>query len=325
MVGSNTQCAFCGYPISDNPVRTSSGAICCSDYCRGSYEGGDAPYAGQFGFKRFSTGVSVLDSLLPQGIPTNSFVLLAGEEGIRHRSLQTELVWRTLTRGEPAVVMTFVDPPVAIVEHFLTFGWNVIPFLESGDLRIIDCFTSRLREDHQEPTHQVDWNEYLNSIVDEAVAHVHDTNNFRKVEDTLHAQLEEMGMMGQGLVAVDSLNEARAQGGEFDTKQFIKEVRGDICSRKFVPIFASTTRTGDQLADDSAYLFDGIVEMRHNESLVDGVRLKQISIRKLDGVLYRPHWVAYENSGAAGFQSFDPATEFSTVYGMQTTPAPRTN
>jgi KaiC/GvpD/RAD55 family RecA-like ATPase len=268
----------------------------------------------------------VLDSLLPHGIPSNSFVLLAGEEGIRHRGLQTELIWRTLTSGEPAIVMSFVDPPVAVVEHFLAFGWNVIPFLESGDLRIIDCFTSRLREDHQTPTHQVEWNEFLAGVVDDAVSQVRETSNFRKVEDTLHAQLEEMTMMGSGLVTIDSLNEAEAQGGEFDTKQFIKEVRGDICSRKFVPIFASTTRTEDgHLADQCDYLFDGIVEMRRTESLIDGVRLKQLCIRKLDGVLYRPHWVAYEQNGAAGFQSFDPATEFSTVYGTPTTPAPRSS
>lgn len=324
IVASNTQCAFCGYPIPETPVRTPSGAICCSDYCRTSYEAGDDPFAGQFGFKRFSTGVSVLDSLLPQGIPSNSFVLLAGEKGIRHRGLQTELLWRTLTRGEPALVMTFVDPPVAIVEHFLTFGWNVIPYLESGDLRIIDCFTSRLREDHQKPAHQVDWNEFLAGVLDDAVSQVRDTSNFREVEDTLHAQLEKMKMMGRGLVAIDSLNEAEMQGREFETSQFIKEVRGDVCSRKFVPIFASTARTEDgQLADECAYLFDGIVEMRRNESLVDGVRLKQLSIRKLDGVLYRPHWVAYENNGSAGFQLFDPASEFSSVYGTPTTPAPR--
>ena len=309
-------CAFCGYEIPTTPTRSASGESCCSERCRRALDAGEKPFAGRFGFKRFSTGVSALDSLLPQGIPTNSFILLAGPEGIRHRGLQTELLWRTLVRGDPAIIITFVDPPVAIVEHFLTFGWNVLPFLESADLRIIDCFTSRLRDEHQTPDHQVKWNDFLGDFLDESVSIIRDTGDFRAVEDRLHVQLEDADMTGTGIVVIDSLNEAEVQGREFETKQFIKEVRGDVCSRKFVPIFASTTRTDDgQLAGDAAYLFDGIVEMRRTERLVEGVRLKQLSIRKLDGVRYRPHWVAYENAGATGFQLFDPETALQSVYG----------
>jgi KaiC/GvpD/RAD55 family RecA-like ATPase len=256
-------------------------------------------------------------------MPANSFVLLAGEGGIRHRGLQTELLWRALVRGEPALVVTFVDPPVAIVEHFLEFGWNVLPFLESGALSIIDCYTNRLREDHQTPSHQIGWNEFLVDVLDGSVSVVRDTGNFREVENELHTHLEDSDMAGTGFVVIDSLNEAEIQGREFKTKQFIKEVRGDVCSRKFVPIFASTTRTKEgQIADESAYLFDGIVDMRHNESLIEGVRLKQLSIRKLDGVIYRPHWVAYENAGSGGFQIFDPESDFTAIDGTPPTQHP---
>lgn len=296
----------------------------CSDHCREAHETGAEPFSNRYDFKHFMTGVSVLDSLLPYGVPTNSFVLLAGEEGIRHRGLQTELIWRTLTRGEPAIVLTFVDSPVAVVEHFLTFGWNVLPFLESNDLRIIDCFTSRLRDEHQEPKHQVDWNEHLRGLLDESVAMVRETTNFRAVEDHLHDLIEEIDMMGEGLVVIDSLNEARVQGHESRMDQFIKEIRGDICSRKFIPIFTSTTSDADTgVRDEYGYLFDGIVEMRGNESMIPGVRLKQLSIRKMDGVLYRPYWVTYENTVPGGFSAFDPHSELDTVYGSYARSADR--
>lgn len=314
------QCAFCGYDLPTTPARSSSGVTYCSDHCRSAHERGDEPFVGRLGFKQFSTGVAALDSLLPYGMPANSFVLLVGADDTRHRGLQTELIWRTLTRGEPAIVMTFVDPPVAIVEHFLTFGWNVFPFLESGALSIIDCYTNRLRQEHQTPDHQVEWNDFLAGFLDESVSVVRDSSNFREVENVLHEKLEEADMTGTGLVTIDSLNEAEIQGRKSETEQFVKEVRGDVCSRKFVPIFASVTRTMDsQIADGSAYLFDGIVEMRRNDSLIDGTRLKQLSIQKLDGALYRPHWVAYEIAGSAGFQIFDPESDLSAVYGSPTT------
>jgi len=309
-------CAFCGYRTSTAPVQTPSGASCCSEQCRTAYENDEQPFTEGVDYKWFSPGVSVLDSLLPQGIPANSFVLLAGVEGIRHRGLQTELVWRTLTREEPAIIVTFVDPAVAIVEHFLTFGWNVLPFLEAGDLHIIDCFTSRLRDEHQTPKHQAAWNEFLGRFLDGSVTVIEEPSNLRAMEDALHSRLEAAEMIGQGIVIIDSLNEVERQGQETETNQFIKEVRGDICSRKFVPIFASATTTErGRIEKENTYLFDGIVEMRRNESLIEGVRLKQLSVRKMDGVLYHPDWIAYENATGSGFQMFDPVADLTTVYG----------
>lgn len=319
-------CQFCGYEVSGAPVRTSSGARCCSMRCRDAFEAGEEPFAGRMGFKYFTPGVSALDSLLPQGVPANSFLILTGDGGIRHRGLQTELLWRTLLRNEPAVVITYVDPPIAIVEHFLAFGWNVLPFLESGDLRIIDCFTSRLRKEHQSPEHQAGWNEFLGTFLDDAVSMVRETGNLESVEDTLHTQLERMGMTGTGIVVIDSLNEVAIQGHESETEQFIKEVRGDICSRKFVPIFTSLTSTEhDPFTRDYTYLFDGIVRMRHNESYTDDVRLKQLSVQKMDGVLHRPHWVTYEITGPTGFRIFEPGAALSSVYGRPPGPRPTTD
>lgn len=314
--GTDT-CGFCGYRIVTTAAQTSSGIRCCSRHCRDALESGAEPFAGRADFKYFTTGVSVLDSLLPQGVPANSFIILSGAAGIRHRGLQTELLWRRLTRGEPAIVMTYVDPPIAIVEHFLKFGWNVLPYLESGDLQIIDCFTSRLREEHQTPTHQAEWNEHLGAVLDDTVTMVRETGNLESVEDTLHSLLESMDMTGSGIVVIDSLNEVEIQGHESETEQFIKEIRADICSRKFVPIFTSLTSTeNDPFTRDYRYLFDGIVEMRKTESYDDTVRLKQLHIRKMDGALYRPHYVTYEIAGPEGFQIYDPEHLLSSVYGI---------
>jgi KaiC/GvpD/RAD55 family RecA-like ATPase len=307
-------CQFCGYEITGTPHRTSDLGF-CSERCRNSFDSGQEPFVGRTGFKYFRTGVSAMDALLPDGVPANSFVLLTGTGGIRHRGIQTELLWRALTRGEPAIVMTYVDPPIAIVEHFLTFGWNVLPYLESGRLQIIDCFTSRLRKEHQSPTHQTDWNEFLTGFLDGSVSRIHETGNLEYVEDSLHTQLEEMDMLGTGIVVIDSLNEVEIQGHESETEQLIKEVRADVCTRKFVPIFTSVTSSeNDPFARDYRYLFDGIVEMRADESF--GVRLRQLGVQKMDGVPFRPHWVTYETMGQAGFQVVDPNELLAATHGV---------
>lgn len=119
----------------------------------------------------------------------------------------------------------------------------------------------------------------------------------------------------RGIVVVDSLNEVELQGHESETRQFVKEVRADVCDRRNVPIFTSvTTNESETLSIQNESLFDGIVEMRRNESAIDGVRLKQLSIRKMDGVLAHPDWVTYENTGD-GFRIFDPGVDLTTVYG----------
>lgn len=309
-------CQFCGYEITGTPHRTSEGVF-CSERCRDAFDSGQEPFAGRTGFKYFRTGVSAMDALLPDGVPANSFVLLAGTGGVRHRGLQTELLWRTLTRGEPAIVMSYVDPPVAIVEQFLTFGWNVLPYLESGRLQIIDCFTSRLRKEHQSPTDQTDWNEFIAGFLDGSVSRIHETGNLESVEDSLHTQLVDMEMVSTGIVVIDSLNEVEIQGHESETEQFIKEVRADVCSRKFVPIFTSVTGSeNDPFARDYRYLFDGIVEMRVDESVGENVRLSQLGVQKMDGVLSRPHWVTYEIMGRAGFQVVDPTELLASTHGI---------
>jgi KaiC/GvpD/RAD55 family RecA-like ATPase len=304
---SQPLCAFCGYQIPVDPIWiTDAGLAFCSDRCADAYRAGDQPFAGGDSFRLVTTGVSVLDTLLPWGMPANSIVLLAGEEGMRHRGLQTEFIWRTLQRGEHAVIVSFVDAAISIVEEFLAFGWNVLPYLETGRLHVIDCMTNRLREEHQTPEIQTDWNAYLEGFLDDAVTLVRDPTNLREVETKLHDAIETLDIVGSGAIVIDSINEASVQGREVRLEQFIKEVRTDVCKRLFVPILTSTTITEDEdFAENNAYVFDGIVDMRHNEELIPNLRLTQISIRKMDGIQYRPDWLTYQSRGTQGFVAID--------------------
>lgn len=316
------RCGFCGYGLPENTVVSDpdSSYEFCSERCHSAFESGERPFVGSRAHKRRSTGISALDTLLPWGMPANSFVLLSGESGIRHRELQTELIWRTLTGGEPAVIVSLVDPPVAIVEEFLELGWNVLPYLESERLRIVDCFTSRLRKEHQTPVRATEWSEHLRSRIEPVVTRVDDTTDMRAIENRLLEATDAVDMNGIGVVVIDSLNELETQGQRHRARQFLQEVRAEICKRLFVPIFASmTTSVEESYTREHSYFFDGIVDMRRNEDLVPNRRLKQLSIRKMDGVSYLPDWVAYENFGD-GFVIFDPG-QTDSVY-LSPSPGP---
>jgi KaiC/GvpD/RAD55 family RecA-like ATPase len=321
VAASQVQCAFCGYEIPDAPVWLGdTGPAFCSETCASSYADGEDGFAAGQSFRQFVTGVSVLDTLLPWGIPANSMVLLAGEEGMRHRGLQTEFVWRALQRGEPCIIVSFIDGAVSIVEEFLAFGWNVLPYLESGSLHIIDCMTNRLREEHQIPARQTDWNAFLDQFLDDTVTLVRDPTNLREVETKLHDTIDSLDMVGTGAIVIDSLNEASMQGRENRLEQFIKEIRTDVCKRLFVPILSSTTITEDEnFVSNNAYIFDGIIDMRHNEDLIPNVRLKQISVRKMDGIQYRPDWLTYQSRGYHGFVAIDLGALIDQATAMRTT------
>lgn len=317
------QCDFCGYALPESPVRPDpdSPHTFCTESCRSAFEDGDPPFAGRHAYKRRSTGVSALDALLPWGLPANAFVLLSGAPGIRHRELQTELLWRTLTRGEPAVVISMVDLPIGIIEEFLELGWNVLPHIEAENLQIVDCFTSRLREAHQSPVQQTEWNEHLRDRIEPVVRRVDDATDMRAIENRLLEAIDAVDMTGRGIVVIDSLNELETQGQTLQTRQFLQEIRAEICKRLFVPIFASvTTSVEESYSLEHSYFFDGIIDMQRNETAAANVWLKQLSIRKMDGVGYLPHWVAYENFGD-GFVIFDSDQAESVYLSPPTGPA----
>jgi hypothetical protein len=83
----------------------------CSRACRDALADSDRIFTEYHGFRRLETGVSVLDGALPEGVPRNSFVLLSDLPGSRVEAIQAELVWRALGRGEPAVYVSFLEPP----------------------------------------------------------------------------------------------------------------------------------------------------------------------------------------------------------------------
>ncbi|MFC7176646.1 RAD55 family ATPase [Halosegnis marinus] len=262
--------------------------------------------------------MSALDASLPQGFPRNAFVLVSSEPGTRDRALGAELVWRSLERGEPVVVVSFQEPPSAVVQQFLTLDWNVIPYLERGMLRIVDCFTYRLDGQGRDRLfdRMDEWNAYLSDVAREATTTVRDPSDIGEIGNKLDNALEAREMVDEGIVVIDSLTELGTLVQPVQAYDFVKDVRADVCKGRFVPVFAGATiggggGGGDAFPHDLTYVMDGLVELRLNDDLVADTLIKQVRIRKLNGALVVPEWRAYEYTSRLGMVPFDPAEEMA--------------
>jgi KaiC/GvpD/RAD55 family RecA-like ATPase/YHS domain-containing protein len=308
------RCDFCRLPCPETPVETDHDGETyrfCSESCRDAMADSDRVFTEYRGYRRFLPGVAGLDRPLRQGMLRNSFVLLTGQAGTRAGAVQAEIVWRALQRGEPALVVSFQEPPISIVERFLTLDWNVLPYLQNGQLEILDCLTYRL-EDHERMHDRMnEWNRYLVEVVEPATTAVRDGSDVRELRNKIDTCLDDRDVSDTGVVTIDSLTELGTIVQPVQAYDFVKDLRADVCKGRFVPVFAGATYSGDAgtFPHDLEYIADGVVDFELNGELVADTLLKRTRIRKMNGVLSISEWNAYEYTAGKGMVPFDPAAE----------------
>lgn len=309
------RCTFCGYdvPPSVPPVEADD-RLFCSTACATGHERGEESFAGAVDYKQVRLGVDVLAAGLPAGVPGNAAVLLAGEEGTRLQGLLQECVWRALERGEPAVVLSMDRPPCSLVDSFLAHGWNVLPFLESGDLVVVDLFTERLHDEPMLRRRANRWNRYLQAVLEDAVTVVRDPSDVLEIANQVDGALVDAGVGETGLVAVDYLTELAAFAQEARATNLLRELRALVCKSRYVPMLAgaSVERYEDlyptEFPHDHEYLFDGIVDLEL-ENGEDGDRRARLAVRKMDDAPVVPRWFDYEFRPGSGFVALEPSLE----------------
>jgi KaiC/GvpD/RAD55 family RecA-like ATPase len=314
-------CDFCRLPRPTDPVTMERDADVyefCTEACRDAMAETDRAFTEYHGFRRIRTGVSGIDKFLPQGFPRNSLVLLANDMGSRDDALRAELVWRALERDEPAAVVSFTEPPISVVEGFLSLDWNVLPYLESGQLHIVDCFTYRMDDrDRERMFDRMDqWNRHIYDITRPVTQTIRDPSDVSELHNKLDNCLEALEMSDRGIVVFDSLTEFGTLVQPVQAYNFVKDIRADVCKGRFVPVFAGATLTTEEkdFPHDLGYAVDGIVNMQVNGNIVDDTLIKRIRIRKMNGVLAIPEWVAYEFTAGEGLVTFDPIAEMDDTY-----------
>jgi KaiC/GvpD/RAD55 family RecA-like ATPase len=304
------RCDYCRLPIPGEPVVLDGDGEAyrfCSECCRDAVEESDRVFTQYHGFRRTPTGIDPIDESLPQGVPRNSLVMLKDLAGTRTEAIRAELVWRALRRGEPVVVVTFLEPPVSVVQEFVTLDWNVLPYLESGQLGFVDAFTHRMDDRERTYDRLNDWNRHLSTFCESATTRVRDPSDTGELQSRIDDALERRDMEDRGILVVDSLNEFGSLLQPVQAYRFVKDLRATVAKSRFVPVYASATvsNDGNGFPHDLDYMVDGIVEMRLDDELVEGSLMKQIRVRKMSGVLNLPKWVLYEYTAGEGIVTIE--------------------
>ena len=293
------ECDHCHYPIPGDPEETDEGQFCSTACREAAGDDEEETMPDPSAYKRIVTGVEPIDSLVPNGVPADAFVCLSGEAGTRRSELETELVWRAIERGEPAVFLTATTPPTALLERFFENGWNVLPALEDDRLRIVDCFTYRLTDRDGFRERRGEWIEFVGEAAADSIVAVEEPTDVEPILRSLSEALDDLEMTETGLVAIDSLPEL-ARGLETDhVHEFVTETRASVCKARYAPIFAGWTAGDDGVAMDES-IFDGIVDLRLADHLEPETRLRQLGIRKLTGARHLPQWITYEYEPVRG-------------------------
>jgi circadian clock protein KaiC len=88
---------------------------------------------------RLSSGISDLDPLIEGGFPAGKSYLVTGEAGLGKSIFCIQFVLRGLLDGEKAVYVTVDESPTDIMEEAACLGWDLLPYVESGQLLILDA------------------------------------------------------------------------------------------------------------------------------------------------------------------------------------------
>jgi KaiC/GvpD/RAD55 family RecA-like ATPase len=307
------RCDFCRLPIPVEPIGADYEGVAyefCSEGCRAALADSERVFATYHGYRTVRPGLAAMDASLPEGMPRNAFVLLSGASGTRDRAVRAELAWRALRRGERVVLVSFLETPLSVVQEFVQLEWNVLPYLETGRLRLLDCFSSQLAG--AAATERLSaFNEHVNGVVREATTTVQSPTDLALVRSRLDDCLSGLGPDDPAIVVIDSLTELGSLVQPVRAYDFVKRVRAEVAKARFVPVIAGATRGGDaeKFPHDLEYMVDGIVDLRFVDDVVPNTLIKQLRVRKMAGVLIVPEWHTYEYTAGTGQVVFDPEEE----------------
>lgn len=299
-VAAHTRCACCGYSIAHAGAAVDG--TFCSTTCR---DVGVDGFTAVPADKLTSTWVNPIDVDLPYGMPRNACVLLVGEDDALEAALQAELAWRRLQAGEPVVLVSFNDTPISVIEQFLLLDWNVLPFLETGQLELVDSFTR-----YEEPATMVDsrrgsWVEHVLRFVEPQTRTLRDPTDIQELGNVLVRTVREGGMYNRGCVLIDSLTEFATTVPPIRAHQFVKDVRARVCKARFVPLFAGATiADADVFPLNMTHVMDGRIDIRLHE-IDDSVMRRELCVRKMDGVPVIARWQAIAHDPGSGYYRLD--------------------
>jgi len=86
---------------------------------------------------RVATGVAGLDEMTHGGFPRGGSTLVLGPSGCGKTALALRFIMQGLETGERGLYVTFQETPKQLIRKAASFGWDLKPHIESGQLKIL--------------------------------------------------------------------------------------------------------------------------------------------------------------------------------------------
>lgn len=232
--------------------------------------------------KRELTGVGMLDSLLPDGYPSSSVVLVMGDPATGKTTLLIQLVAEALKRGRNVVFAALDDFPDSIRESMKLMGVNPRDYEVEGGRRLvfIDCYSFlvgvRSQEQYSEDPQRLS---DLSIVISKALSEARDSGNV--------------------LLAMDSLTTLIQRSGVRPSFDFLHTLVAKIRSNR-ASCVTSLSRKAFHPAIIAAIQdkVDGVIEMKVEDTKDALARFIRVS--KMKGAQHITTWTPYNRDTSMG-------------------------
>ncbi len=228
------------------------------------------------------TGVGMIDSLLPDGYPSSSVVLVMGDPATGKTTLLIQLVAEALKKGRNVVYSALDDFPDSIRESMKLMGVNPRDYEVEGRRKLvfIDCYSFlvgvKSQEQYSEDPQRLS---DLSIVVTKALSEARDSGNV--------------------LLAMDSLTTLIQRSGVRPSFDFLHTLIAKIRSNR-ASCVTSLSRKAFHPAIIAAIQdkVDGVIEMKV-EDTKDGLA-RFIRVSKMKGAQHITTWTPYNRDPSMG-------------------------
>jgi KaiC/GvpD/RAD55 family RecA-like ATPase len=235
------------------------------------------------GHELYTTGIEILDSEVPEGLPRNAFGVIRGPGGGGKSVLLNEMARCAMESGKRVIYVCFEDTPLSVLQNLCFLGWDYKKMLDKHLIHLVDCFSSLILR---------------KTVKYDNTTQISNPTEPDQIGDAIHGLIMENGRDEFGGIFVDSITELFLQSHPFKAVNAVKAWRATFCKDLYIPCWA-TYHTGlQQFAaydDMMTYSSDIIVDTRHEPAFeAAGVLVKQFRVSKVKGAPHNPMWVTFE-------------------------------
>jgi len=231
--------------------------------------------------------LDLLKYILPQGIPRNSFIVLAGDAGSGKSVLATLIAKNVMEHGEPAVFVALDDDPLTVAQQFRSYAVDVEELQSKGLFYIVDGYSYLLAKESTK------FSKY-------AVATVNPTSDLSQLLYTIYKVLDDRNISGRGVLVLDSLNILLNYHEPSRVLEAVKALRANVSKLRSVVVLAllhTGTQYYNEFLNSIVHIVDGIwvteVVVQHPLSGEIPLPLRQILVKRMKGVQHRVSWTLF--------------------------------